>query len=393
MLDSVRAGRITTVLAYSTSRLTRRPREFEDLIDLANAGMLTVHVVSGSVDLSTASGQLVAGILAQLDAGEAATISERAKRERQQRREQGRWHGGFRPFGFDADGVTPRPAEQELIRSGCTAILAGRTVAGVARDWAEVMPPPAWRPPLVNRWRPGTVRDILTNPRVAGMLPNGTTARDWEPIVDEATWRGVVAILSNPSRSNGRGDIRLLTGIGRCGVQDCGATLNAGQTKTGTHTYRCLVGRHLDRAAGPVDRFVRDVWVEFVATNQVPVGSTSGPSAGQLAGRAAGIRARLAELEASAADPDGPSPRMLAAAERTLTAELEQVEGEMASAAGTSALAGLPADAGKLEQVWEAADTERRRSLLQATPITITVLPPGRGVRAFDPETVVIERR
>lgn len=393
MLDGVRAGRITTVIAYSTSRLTRRPREIEDLIELVEHHELSIQtVVSGHIDLSTAAGRTIAGILAAIDAGEADTMSERNRRERQQRREQGRWHGGFRPFGFDADGVTPRPAEQDLIRSGCAAVLAGRSIAGIARDWSEVMPPPTWRPPLVVRWSSTTVRDVLVNPRVAGMLPNGTTARDWAPIVDEVTWRGVVAILAAPARSNGRGDIRLLTGIARCGVEGCGGTLNAGQTKTGTLTYRCLVGRHLDRAAEPVDGYVRDVLVRYLATQKLPT-AQSGPDLKHLAGRANGIRARLAELEESAADPDGPSPRMLAAAERKLDAELLEVEAEMAAAAGTSALVGLPTDEGELRAIWDAADTERRRALIQACPVRITVAPPGRGVREFNPETVQIVGR
>src|SRR6476469_4142823 len=34
LLTDVRAGRVRVVIAYSNSRLTRRPRELEDLIDL-----------------------------------------------------------------------------------------------------------------------------------------------------------------------------------------------------------------------------------------------------------------------------------------------------------------------------------------------------------------------
>src|SRR5213078_4676766 len=35
MLADARAGKVTTVIAYTSGRLTRRPREHEDLIDLA----------------------------------------------------------------------------------------------------------------------------------------------------------------------------------------------------------------------------------------------------------------------------------------------------------------------------------------------------------------------
>jgi site-specific DNA recombinase len=35
LIEAARAGKFTTVIAYSSSRLTRRPRELEDLIDLS----------------------------------------------------------------------------------------------------------------------------------------------------------------------------------------------------------------------------------------------------------------------------------------------------------------------------------------------------------------------
>lgn len=388
MLAAVDAGLVDVILAYSTSRLTRRPLELEGLVTRAESGHLSIATVaSGSVDLATAAGRVLARILAAIDAGEAETMSERHLRERQQRREQGRANGGgHRAFGFERDGFTPRPHEQELIKAGCAAVLAGRSLASIARDWAKLCPPPTWRPPLVLRWSTSTVRDVLTNPRLIGQLPGGYTARDWEPFVEESTWRGVCAILDDPGRRRERGDTRLLTAIAVCGL--CGASVNGGVDRHGRHTYRCSAAKHLDRKAEPVDDYVRDVLVPYLATNRVS--AAPGPATGELAGKANGIRARLAELEESAADPSGPSPRMLAAAERRLTAELEQVESEMAAALGTSALAGLPMTEDELGKLWRAADVERRRAIIRACPISITIDPPGRGTHTFRPETVRI---
>lgn len=393
MLAAARAGQITAVIAASSSRLTRQPRELEDWIDLAETGAVTVVFVAGRVDLMTPRGQRHARDDAARDSEYADEISYLAKRERQQRREQGRWHGGFRPFGFDRDGVTARPVEQKLIRLGCDAVLGGRSLAGVARDWAQVTPPPTWRAPFVVRWSTSTVRDVLVNPRIAGMLPNETPARDWEPIVDEATWRGVVAVLSDPARRRHRGTTRLLTSIATCGR--CGAPVNGGVNAQGGPTYRCSAVRHLDRKAADVDNLVRDVVLGFLAREQLPVKATA-QGTGQLAARAAGIRARLVELEASAGDPDGPSPRMLAAAERKLTAELEQVEADMAATVGTTTLVGLPSDADELRAAWEDDwDGERRRSVLKAvievSGLRIVIDPPGRGSHIFRPETVRID--
>ena len=56
MLADARAGRFEVILAYASSRLTRRPREHEDLIELAERhGVAYRYVRSPSVDLNTAA--------------------------------------------------------------------------------------------------------------------------------------------------------------------------------------------------------------------------------------------------------------------------------------------------------------------------------------------------
>lgn len=386
MLDEAAAGRVTTVISYSTSRLTRRPREFEDLIDLAEKGLRVATVQIGHIDLNTGRGRERARNDAARDAGYADEISELVKRKKEDKREKGEYTGGRRPFGFEADGMTPRPVEQDLIRSGAQAILAGRSINGVARDWSAAIEPPTWHAPLLVRWKPNTVRGILLRERAVGRLPDGRPAL-WAPVLDEATWLGVKALLSNPTRRNRAGGVKLLSGIATCGV--CGRTINASRVGE----YRCLENRCFVRKQAPVEGYVAGVLLDYLARERVaarPASAGASGSAGELAGKAAGLRARLVELEESAASPDGPSPRLLAAAERRLSAELEAVEAQIAATAHTGALAGLPLDREALAAVWEAADTERRRAILAATPLKIAVLPPGRGARVFDPATVRI---
>ena len=75
LLADARAGHFSVVLAYSNSRLTRRPLELETLIALhEQCGTTFETVVSGSDDLSTADGRMVARIKANIDAAEAAGL-------------------------------------------------------------------------------------------------------------------------------------------------------------------------------------------------------------------------------------------------------------------------------------------------------------------------------
>lgn len=384
LLEAVRAGQVEAVLAYSTSRLTRRPRELEDWIDLAEGGAVRLHTVAaGDLDLMTSMGRMIARMLAAKDAAEADDISERAKRERQQRREQGRWHGGNRPFGWRSDGTTPDDGEHQLIRDAVDALLQGRSLAGVARLWTQET---GGTPQGRERWRAGSVRDVLLNPRVAGLLPDERPAV-WEAIVPEARWRHLRAVLSDPDRRHERGPTRLLTGIAVCG--SCGATVNGGVRRTGAPTYRCSGVRHLDRAGPPVDSYVEAVVLAYLTRErlQAPEGVGDGSD---LATRAEGLRARLdeaADLFASGAFTRAQVER----SSRALRAELDDVEGRMASTRAASVLSSLPSSEDALAAAWNALDVEGRRAVLLALPVTIRLQPPGRGVRAFDPATVIFD--
>ena len=77
MVARVRAGGIAAVLAYSNSRLTRRPLELEDVLELhKDTGVRVATVVSGEDNLATADGRMVARFKAVADAAEAERTAE-----------------------------------------------------------------------------------------------------------------------------------------------------------------------------------------------------------------------------------------------------------------------------------------------------------------------------
>lgn len=391
MLEDVRSGRIHALLAYSTSRLTRRPREFEDLIDLAEKGLRVHTTAAGDVDLDTSAGRFYARMLAARDANEAEEASERAKRERCQRREQGRWNGGKRPFGWEPDGITPRPIEQDLIREACREILAGHSLRGIARGWmANGVPTPQGGP----TWIPNTIREIVRNPRIAGLLPDEQSAQ-WPAIVDETTWRGVRAVLAAPGRDTGRGPARLLTSIAYCGVCDPDGTSGhrpsvcGGTDARKNPLYTCGNIRHLCRRVEPVDAWVTDVVLTWLSRQRLTPSSSQANTA-PLASRAAGLRARLGE----AADMFAAGTidaAQLGRITNSVRADLEEAETKLATATSGAALSGLPIGLDALRAGWDSWDLDRRRSILRATGLQITVFPAGRGQKRFDSLTVRIQ--
>lgn len=392
MIALAREGQVRRIRAYTSSRLTRRPRENEDLIELAERhGVTFKYLRSPSFDLNTADGRNVARILAANDAAEAERTAERVSRAAAQRRAQGRWNGGKRPFGWERDGMTPRPAEQDLIREACREILAGNSLRSVAGSWmARDVPTPQGGP----TWIPNTIREIVRNPRLAGLLPNEQPAQ-WPAIVDEATWRGVLAVLNDPRRDSGRGPARLLTSIAYCGVCDPDGTSGHRPSVCGgtdgrkNPLYTCGNIRHLCRRVEPVDAWVTDVVLTWLSRQRLTPSSSQANTA-PLASRAAGLRARLGE----AADMFAAGTIDAAQLGRITTsvrADLEETETKLATATSGAALSGLPVGLDALRAGWESWDLDRRRSILKATGLQITVFPAGRGQKRFDPLTVRIQ--
>lgn len=258
MLDSTRAGDYAAILAYSNSRLTRRPLELEELIALhAQTKVRIATVVSGEDDLSTADGRMVARYKAVADAAEAERTSERARRAKLQAAQQGRYRGGRRPFGYEADGVTVVPAEAEALHDAARGVLAGRSLLALARELNARGITTSGGKPIdgVN------LRRLLARPRNAGLLEQGgkvVGAAAWPAIIPEDTWRAVVATFADPTRRTTPGPERrwLGSGVYLCGV--CGATLYGSRGRDRRWYYRDKAA-HVARAASSLDARVRDL--------------------------------------------------------------------------------------------------------------------------------------
>ncbi|MFH9404811.1 recombinase family protein [Streptomyces sp. NPDC017638] len=282
LLSDLRAGHADTVLAWHTDRLHRSPAELEEYIDVCEPrNVQTRTVKAGHLDLSTATGRMIARQLGVQARYEVERMIERQKRKRDEMAKNGQYFGGRRPFGYEADGVTPRslaclacgrddPKDFALIVS-CTECGAADTIDGWActrckapngrRVWAncrgcgaaaEVLPDSEFarirqaaesvlagaslrsiatkwnsmNPPVLSstghRWESTEVRSMLRRPRNAGILVHrGEEAGPggWPAALDEPTWRSLVALLDDPSRRTTPGGERkhLGTGLYECG--------------------------------------------------------------------------------------------------------------------------------------------------------------------------------
>ncbi len=80
MVEAVKAGEVDAIVAWAPDRLTRQPRELEDLIDLLDAHRVEVAThLAGDYDLSTSGGRITARVVGVVARHESETKSERAK--------------------------------------------------------------------------------------------------------------------------------------------------------------------------------------------------------------------------------------------------------------------------------------------------------------------------
>ncbi len=166
LLAGVESGEFDAVVSWSFDRLTRNRRDTVKLIETCQAHATTIAMVRGSdMDMSTPGDRWVADMLAGVARHEIEQKSDRQKRAALQLARSGHPPAGPIPFGFLPDRLTHHPEQSAAIRDAYSSLLAGATLAGVARSWN------AAGFYLVGRSRPGHVHGRCPSgaPRLSGL--------------------------------------------------------------------------------------------------------------------------------------------------------------------------------------------------------------------------------
>lgn len=398
MLNALAAGTAQVVVAWDITRLQRNRRDEVRLYELCRDHGAQLSLVNGTdLDFSTAAGRFVADSLGSVARLEIEMKSDRQRRAQEQAAKQGRRSGGRRPFGYEADGVTIRPAEAAAVAAAYDAVLYGVPLREVARTWnAQGFITGQARYKVghegeASLWRADSVRAVLKNPRNIGKRAYKgeiVANAEWPAIVAEDRFRAVVAMLSNPARRSGTpGGRALLSGLALCGV--CGATVHAGgAARAGIRNYRCSgTTGHLARRAEPVEEYVEAAAVGILSRPSAArlIQVRSHPDAAALGAEAVGLRERLDALAVDFADGELTASQLRVASVR-IRERLAAIEKDLADAGRVDVLGPL-VGAEDVRAVWDALSTSRKRAVLEIL-MTIRVLPPGRGTRNFEASTV-----
>jgi site-specific DNA recombinase len=300
MMADLRDGHIDVIVASEFTRLYRRPRELEELLDPVDKFHYDVELVTVDPrvrrwDIRTGIGRAELRAAVNQAAEYSDYISEKVRNHAKHRATDGRWHGGHPGYGFDyvpvvrdgegeeltAERMSVNEEQAAVIREVIWQVLKGQRIGTIC----ERLNQQGIRTREGRRWRQGNLHPILTKPAIAGLVRHPEkpdyVRSVWGTFVDcsqhpgsndcfgaiisEHDWRKLQTILAKPGRSREAIGTRsaLLTGFVFCGY--CGKKLVATRDQRGKRVYACKRDSHregcgkIKRLADPVDKLITDL--------------------------------------------------------------------------------------------------------------------------------------
>jgi DNA invertase Pin-like site-specific DNA recombinase len=270
--DLIRSHKVDAVIAWAADRLTRHPRELEDLVDLLDeTGTRVQTVTSGEYDLTTADGRAHARILGAISTQESQKKGERVRSQKRQAAAKGERPGGPRAFGWTAGRQDVIPDEIAVVREMADRVLGGEGLATIVKDLNRR----GIRTARGNTWARNVVRGLLTNPATAGLRrqpDGGVVEGEWQGAYSRQTWNQLCAVLADPARkTTHRLRSYLLTGLV---YDEQGRRMVPRYRKQGgTRIYRTPPhsgGNGVQITAGPVEELVTEAVLRVTDDLEIP---------------------------------------------------------------------------------------------------------------------------
>lgn len=386
VLELVQGGILDTIIVWHPDRFYRTIKDLGRILDVAKAtGLSIVSVQAGLVDLSTPAGRLQAGILAAVAAHEGEHRTARQKTAYRARAENGEWKFVHRPFGYErVNGeVVQVPGEAEIVEDLLHQYWEGRRSRHATVKWLNDS---GYTTPAGKRWTVPTVRDLLENPRYAGInyyLGQEIGRGAWEPIVDEVTWRRWQNAAATRKRANTfTGAKYLLTGIATCAV--CGGPIYV-KTLKQWRSYYCAERGCVQRSLPKVDDLVERVVIGWLATPEGRATVTPpAPDLEPLHLERSDLQDRLDSLASLVADGTL-TPTAVREVAAPLRKNLNRLDEQIAEATELAPINVAPDD---IVAAWANLTLDEKRSLLRRT-LTVQIDTQGNTNR-FDPSAIHI---
>jgi DNA invertase Pin-like site-specific DNA recombinase len=393
VLDDLESGMIDGLLVYDLDRLHRQPSELESFIEMCQRLRLTnVASVSGDIDLTTSDGQFQARILGAVAKKESDDKSRRIRRKHEELAANGKISGGgSRPYGYEADKLTVRPAEAAIVKECAQRLLAGEPVLSIVRSLNEREVSAAQG----GRWAPQSLRRMLGSPRISGQrIHNGQIAAtaEWPAIITAEDGAKIRALLANPDRRTNKAARRYLLG-GLLACSHCGERLVARPRSGGQRRYACAKGEAFSGCgktyinAEDVEGFVTEAVLHRLDSGELQRAierrQRSAPDAQRWWQEAEAAQAQLDELAAAFGQRRFSMQEWMAA-----RAPIEQrrtaARRELAKASRSNVLDRYVGNGAGLRAEWDTLDLSQQHAIVAAVLDHVVVGPGRRGYNRFD---------
>jgi site-specific DNA recombinase len=396
LVEALKAGEADAVVVYHVDHLYRHTSDLDRLVDVIEVAGAQVHTVSaGDIDLSTASGRLVARLLGAVAQGEVERTSERMKAKHDELARHGKTPGGRPPYGYRRvdDPSSPvqssgrrrttyvvDPVEKDVLLTIARRVREGASTLSVSRELdAAGHVTREGRP-----WHHATVRAVMVNPAVAGLRVHRREIAgpgDWEPIFERGEWEQLRAIVADPARKRTRAVKQyLLSGFV---VNPIGERMNGSRDRYGRSIYATRPplrdedkGNHqsIQIGADLLEEAIVEAVLRATDNAAIPTGPT--PDAAAAGRKVEALEAELNDL----AELHGKGTISLQewlAARTPLQDRLNEARRAM-GAPPASDLRAI-AEPGALRRAWPTLNMAARREALAALIDRITVKPSTRG--------------
>jgi site-specific DNA recombinase len=408
MLTDARAGKFDVLIVRKLDRLGRSLTALEQLM----AVRVPTVTTDGEVDLTSASGRLIANVLTAVSRNESEVKAERRVFANADRRKDGVPTSGRVPYGYRwvtskerAERGTTQAYELDGdraadVRAVYDSFLAGVPLGSICRDLNDggKRTMPSKGHPEGVAFRPTTLRRMLMSPYYAARLPlpslDGeqrpydqdaitlatTIEGDWPAIVTPEEWLEAKTRLAHPERKTSPGPSRkwLLSGLALCGV--CREPIRAGGGEAGIHSYRCRSMAHFMRRGVPLDDFVERVIIARLSRPDAVdlLSDRERPDTHAL--RAERRRLEVSVRQAGDDEQDG----LIDRAERVrltkrANGRIAEIDDQLRSGVDTQALGAVVGQT-DVGAAWRALTLGRRRAILE-TLATVVVHSVGQGNR------------
>ncbi|MCD0448414.1 recombinase family protein [Actinocorallia sp. API 0066] len=267
------------IVAWKLDRLSRKMKDFCDLLEWAKKHKIRIVTVEESFDLGTPAGRMVAMVLAAFAEYEGEVIKERVRDAYDRNIKAGNWRGGNVPYGYRAVKAVDHwelehdPETAAVMRDIISRMLKGESANSIVRDLNERKIPVSsdaqrirqGKEPKGGLWRVGNLLKMLKSKALLGQyeaegseyvrdevdetgakkkIPrkvivgdDGMPIQRAEPLITKQEWDALQEQLSKNSsgKTHHRTGGAPLRQVAFCAV--CGAAMY--RTKSRSMYYRC----------------------------------------------------------------------------------------------------------------------------------------------------------